>query len=131
MTTPTPRERALRTCKHFTGIMNKACAKGIAYADVRDASGSGPYKFPCLSACDSCLQREYPTPEEVDAEHREFERHFNGTVLARPAILKTKQKSGAIDCPLCGTASALRFAVASNGHVHAKCDTKGCLSWME
>ena len=33
-------------------------------------------------------------------------------------------------CPVCeGT---LRYAVADyNGHIHAKCETNGCVQWME
>lgn len=36
-----------------------------------------------------------------------------------------------IPCPACQT-GRLYYRVASvNGHMHAKCDTEGCVSWME
>ena len=39
--------------------------------------------------------------------------------------------AGEMDCPVCKTGK-LRYSRASyNGHVHAGCTTKGCVSWME
>ncbi len=38
---------------------------------------------------------------------------------------------GSIPCPICKT-GRLAYQVASlNGHMHAACTTKGCVSWME
>lgn len=38
---------------------------------------------------------------------------------------------GEIPCPGCGTGT-LRYLVASyNGHMHGRCSTPGCASWME
>jgi hypothetical protein len=37
--------------------------------------------------------------------------------------------AGAVKCP--GCAGSLNYAIASNGHIHAKCSTPGCLEWME
>lgn len=55
-------------CKHYRDIgLNKTCKVGVAYHDVREASGDGPYKFPCFqedgiaSRCGQCV---YPTEEE-------------------------------------------------------------------
>jgi len=55
--------------------------------------------------------------------------------LARAAIIKhTDGKRGVaeeIDCPVCNTGK-LRFGVAEcNGHVHACCNTDGCVRWVE
>ncbi len=39
---------------------------------------------------------------------------------------------GSITCPICGVVGALRFRrAASNEHVHAACQTPGCVQWME
>lgn len=33
-------------------------------------------------------------------------------------------------CPICG--GLLRYSVAAyNGHIHGKCETEGCVQWME
>ena len=38
---------------------------------------------------------------------------------------------GAVDCPCC-EGGKLQYSVASyNGHMHGRCTTKGCVSWME
>jgi len=56
-------------------------------------------------------------------------------LLARISIMNhTKDQvsvSGVIDCPVCKKENSLNFAVSSNGHIHAKCDTDGCVRWME
>jgi len=36
---------------------------------------------------------------------------------------------GTVKCPKCG--GNLHYFIAGNGHVRGKCDTPGCLSWME
>lgn len=41
-----------------------------------------------------------------------------------------KPTSGICKCPAC-TNGSLRFSVASNGHVAAKCSTEDCLCWIE
>ena len=35
-----------------------------------------------------------------------------------------------IPCPCCESGE-LFFSIASNGHIHAKCNTGKCVSWME
>ena len=38
--------------------------------------------------------------------------------------------SGAVKCPVCG--GKLNYSVAAlNGHLWGKCETGGCLHWME
>jgi len=36
---------------------------------------------------------------------------------------------GSISCPRCG--KKLNYSVAKNGHRWGKCETEGCLCWME
>ena len=56
-------------------------------------------------------------------------------LLARVSIMEhTKEQvsvSGVINCPVCNVENSLNFAISSNGHIHARCDTKGCVIWME
>lgn len=71
------------------------------------------------------------TKEERDALRANIGQRVKDIGTAREAIIATKQGSGEIDCPICKTGK-LRFSVArSNGHVHAHCSTRLCMSWME
>jgi hypothetical protein len=38
----------MRRCVHFTGIQHPTCKAGVDYKTVRDSSGKGPYRWPCL-----------------------------------------------------------------------------------
>jgi hypothetical protein len=133
-------------CVHFNGIANDVCEAGVKYTDVRArADVSRPYSLPCLekynkdgAKCDKC---QMPTAEEVATEEAEWQKVFAGTQTARKAIVDhlggpwkkgMPTVRGCIDCPVCHKPDALRFSRAGyNGHIHAHCDTKDCVSWME
>jgi hypothetical protein len=68
--------RALRTCKHFTGVAVPTCRAGVRYEDVKDSTGPRPFRWPCTSpnAATTCAARCYPTHEEAAAEWDDFER---------------------------------------------------------
>ena len=71
------------------------------------------------------------TKEERDALRANMCQRIKDIGTAREAIIATKQASGVMDCPICKTGK-LGFSVArSNGHVHAHCSTRLCMSWME
>jgi len=60
----------------------------------------------------------------------EHKTRFNKLLVALKIIKELGTERGCIECPLCGC--KLRFTVAkSNGHVWGKCETDGCLSWMQ
>lgn len=68
----TPEEQIMNSCRHFTGIGDKACKIGIEYATVRDRPNR---TISCLkmngsfmSHNDLCSQQEFPTLEEAEAE---------------------------------------------------------------
>jgi hypothetical protein len=46
------------------------------------------------------------------------------------SVKATGQRQGRIPCPACKTGT-VGYSQASNGHVHARCSTEGCASWME
>lgn len=127
------RAQRIATCRHFTGIQNPACKEAIAYSMVRELTGKGPAKFACLGDLPGkCPKYQPHTAEEIDAQAAERDRRFSFFGPARKAILATKLPRGRVDCPMCKGKETLAFNVArSNGHVHAMCSTKGCLSWME
>jgi len=53
--------------------------------------------------------------------------------LAIVAVTKgARGVGGVIDCPACSAKSSLHYSIARcNGHIHARCSTPGCVSWME
>ena len=74
--------------------------------------------------------------EEADEGMKQLEAMMDGMDKAYHEIRRRGYGKGngvsrdAMECPVCG--STLFFRVANcNGHVHARCKTDGCLSWME
>lgn len=133
-------ESLARRCRHFSGLMQKTCRAGVAYADIRDES-AGPgngYRFPCFSddgACTSCPSASFLTPEEVAEREAKSRRSTQRICTVRAAIVAhTEGKrgvGGSIPCPCC-EGGTVRFSVSGyNGHIHAQCSTKGCAAWME
>lgn len=57
------------------------------------------------------------------------DRLFNKMAEARKSIVATGKSTGVVVCPMCG--DRLAFRVMDNGHIHASCKTKDCLTWME
>lgn len=62
----------------------------------------------------------------------DWKKSFAKIAVARAAILESgaKPKSqGEVDCPHCD--GKLKWSMASNNHIHAACQTSGCVRWME
>jgi hypothetical protein len=134
------REKDAHTCIHFTGIQHKTCKVNVPYEKARDESVK-PYKFACLdSDTDICPLREYPTPEQIEADIAAFEKRMDDIRVAVPACREDAKANGfgkgrggrgAINCPVCKTGK-LHYSVAGyNGHMWGKCTTEGCMSWMQ
>jgi hypothetical protein len=74
------------------------------------------------------ISRESPEEKAAWAES------LSKIMVAREAIMNAVSKlptGGTINpCPVCKLMT-LHFTVASNGHVHAHCDSGSCVSWME
>lgn len=129
-------------CNHYRAMSdNTTCEAGVAYDTFKGLSFE---KRPCFLRngvkCGGCDKQEFPTPEQLAAEDAAMAKRFEGTMLARVAIVKhcgpwkkgTPGASGVIDCPVCNGVGTLRFLRAGyNGHIHASCETAGCVSWME
>lgn len=131
-------EQIAGSCVHFTGIQNKTCKAGIAYASF-EARG---FAKPCFNrtpeqACASC---HFPTPEEVAAEVAAHEASYKRMELALTAVDTDRKAKGlrkghgggsSLPCPVCGTGT-LGYSVAGcNGHIHGCCSTEGCVRWMQ
>lgn len=125
-------------CVHFTGVQNPACAAGVNYDAAR---GTG--KLPCLREYAdgaTCDKAQFPTREEAVAEFAAEEAAFARHALAHRAAHDDAKVKGfgkghggadSVPCPIC-TTGRIYYRVASyNGHMHAKCETDGCVAWME
>jgi hypothetical protein len=136
-------------CIHFTGIGKDTCAAGFSYEAV-DASLKLPYRvgLPCLKPdakgletlngrpqC-QCPKLQFPTEDEVQAELDSHKASMQKMALALAVIdpIRKEQKGknwgGVLECPVCKGRLHVSHA-AYNGHVHARCETADCVSWME
>lgn len=85
------------TCIHFTGIQHEKCAAGVALKEVRDDSGPGRYRWPCITLANQprsrvrCPQYRDPTEEEIAIDREAW-----GQALARVAA----GRSPCCDAPL-------------------------------
>lgn len=131
-------------CKHYRGMHEKTeCEAGIKFSDLVGRGTPGWFeKCPCFGpGGEACEKSEYPTDEELKAAEEAMNRRFENIGKARAAIVShlggpwkkgTPGGSGIIDCQVCGEEESLRFSRAGhNGHIHAGCETDGCVRWME
>ena len=132
-------------CKHYRGMHEKThCEAGVEFAKLRESLPKGVFEeMPCFgpNGPSCCDKAEYPTAEQLAAEDAEMQVRFANIGKARDAIVShlggpwkrgTAGASGKIDCPVCGEKESLRFSRAGyNGHIHAACETVGCVRWME
>ena len=134
-------------CKHFRGIQNKLCAAGVNVRELTGGPDSGwAIRMPCLPSMDratisvTCDKFCAMTREEAENELREEEeataRHIKAMVAAHEdakqrGFGRGRGGSGEVKCPCCETGN-IQYAVASyNGHMHARCTTQNCVTWME
>lgn len=131
-------------CNHYRAMSeHKTCAVDVPY----DKFQGMPFdQRPCFrergetTRC-GCDLVEYPTAEEIEAADKEMAKRFENICKARLAIVDScggpwkrgmPGVSGRINCPVCSAARSLNFSRSSyNGHIHAKCDSDDCVSWME
>jgi hypothetical protein len=118
-------------CRHRTPFTKEfpTCKVGIDFHKFDKA------KMPCLGEAPGvCPQFANWTPEELAAREARIEQHMRAIGVIRPAIVAQVKATGiraaTIPCPACKTGT-VHYSQASNGHVHARCSTAGCASWME
>lgn len=85
----------------------------------------------------ACANFKEPTAEEVEEYRKEIDADFQKTIAALKVAsawrVKPKPQSDRreiVKCPVCQGSLHLSQS-AYNGHVHGKCETEGCVSWME
>lgn len=134
----------LSSCRHFNGIQHDKCKAGVTY--VKWKQGVDERAMPCLPSM--VHEREvwpcelFEIMSQSDAEKAADARidSLNRTVKAMRAAKDDAKAKGfrkgsggisEIACPCCD-GGKLRYSVANyNGHMHARCSTNGCVSWME
>lgn len=131
-------------CKHFTGIQHDCCAAGVNYEQLIE---NGKYKIPCIKATVGigrdpaiCEKFQAMTRNEAEKSADEDLAQEQKTMLAMRAAHEDAKRKGfgkghgghdSFPCPT-GCGGHLYYRVASiNGHMHAKCETSNCVSWME
>lgn len=136
--------RLMNICQHFNGIQHGTCRAGVSYDAVRQAkTETEPYKFACFqdeAQGLTCEKVHWKTREEAEAEEAESKAMWARTSLAITAAhddarqkgyRKGKSGVGSIPCPVCQQGHLHYSVAAYNGHMHGRCDTDGCVSWME
>lgn len=148
------------TCVHFNGIQNKACSRGVNY-DVNWPDGKKPCiqwipksarggtylrageepverkPWPGAAEAKPCPFRQEPTDAEVQEYRVTSDAHMKKAMAAIrvASAWRVKPKPAAdraevVACPVCNGRLHLSQS-AYNGHVHGKCETPDCVSWME
>lgn len=135
------------TCRHYNGTLgglNACCDAGVDYRKLAGGPDTGwVLKLPCVYSnrkagthvpCDKMEER---TREEIEDEDREFDRSVSRMVKVFPVVNELKRKhgkgtggAGVVECPECK--GVLHWGIAKyNGHIRMRCETEGCISFME
>jgi hypothetical protein len=130
-------------CRYFNGpVHNKECVANINYRNLvggpdfgwmsrMPCAGDSPLRKDPVAKCDK--QSPFTLDESV-AQEKGLKERFAAITKAHQEIRKmAKEKNingGWIHCPTCN--KPLHFSIAKlNGHIWAKCETEGCIQWME
>lgn len=135
----------MQYCQHYTRDKgaDMKCSVGMDLNKIKTvATGTKGYKWgPCIDGhtldnpTEHCPHWVRKTREQAEKRADEIEAAIKRMTVAWPIIAEWKKKkpigkAEIIECPACKGRLHLSQA-ASNGHVHGKCETNGCLSWME
>lgn len=148
------------TCIYFNGVQNALCERGVSYSVnwpngkrpcikfIHKSERGGTYlkpgeppaetkPFPGAEEAKPCPFYQSPTDEQVckDREETEARLKLIFTAIKVAGEWRVKQKPAmdryeVVECPVCKGRLHLSQS-AYNGHVHGKCDTDNCVSWME
>lgn len=130
-------------CRHFNGpVHNKECKANINYRNLVGGPDWGwMARMPCAGASPlrkepvaECKSRDPYSKEEILEQEKELQKRFAFIAKAHGDIRKFAKgkdiSGGIISCPACS--KPLHFSIAKlNGHIWAKCESEGCVQWME
>lgn len=131
-------------CKHFNGAQNKLCERGVLYEQFRPGvpciktmftrGAEKPWPYPSAKGCPFY---EEPTTEEAEKYKRETALSIERTLKAMVVLSNWKVKPAPIQdrfevvgCPICGGKLSLHQS-SYNGHGSARCQTEGCVHFIE
>jgi hypothetical protein len=138
-------------CQHYDKRgMPDRCKAGVLYASVGAISAVIPgYEArsdarPCINghlipdATSRCTKWLRKTREQGIAEYERHQEMRRRMSLVGPVVAVWRNKEHplredryeVIECPACKGCLHLSQA-AYNGHVHGRCESAGCVSWME
>jgi len=136
-------------CEHYApkpgSIKHDYCALGCGVSERMDAARKAgePNMTPCIGGHKAkdvlalCPKWQRRSLERSEARADGIEASMRRMTVVMPVVsawrVKPKPKQDrrdVIECPACK--GRLHLSQSSyNGHVHGKCETKGCVSWME
>jgi hypothetical protein len=145
-------------CIHFNGVQNELCKRGVRYDQFKDgkpciqfiekSARGGTYlepgekaaerkPFPNATPPERCPFYAEPSDDEVQKDREELDAAMKRTMAAIKVASEWRvrpkpqaDRIEVIECPCCKGRLHLSQS-AYNGHVHGKCETDGCVSWME
>jgi nitrite reductase/ring-hydroxylating ferredoxin subunit len=143
------------TCVHYTGAINPraggVCAAGVNYRELVGGDVTGwVTRLPCCAGevrgggeKAACPHLRYPTSDELAEDKKRTDAHIAKFMVAFTGKVREwreankwdrrnpKGATGKVPCDSCGIGEIYLSMASVNGHVHGKCTTLGCVSWME
>lgn len=137
-------------CEHYApqpgGPSRDYCALGCGSSErMKTAMDSGaPRMSPCIGGHNApdvlalCPKWERRSLERAENHARAVADMMERMGVVMPFVSKWRTwtrvnrvaKQEVVNCPQCGGRLHLSQS-AYNGHVHGKCETEGCVAWME
>ena len=127
-------------CIHFQDMTrNDFCEEGVRYSTLPNMFNQKPcFMSNALTADDrlkSCPKFRGPTQDEIVAHEAWATGRLAKTLAVMESIKpwrdahRNESFAEVVDCAACK--GKLHLSIARNGHVHGRCETDGCVSWME
>jgi len=121
-------------CRHRTSMLNDFCKAGVNLKEL--PKGIGQPCYWCSHGQTKCEKWEPQTVQEIVDDEKAMQEAMARMRLSCALVSRIRQEkkgtdwSGVETCPACQGRLHLTHA-AYNGHIHGRCETEGCLSWME
>lgn len=130
-------------CKHYRGRVKGVveCHAGVSYSRF---DGTGMNAQPCFldqgkpkPGAGHCEHLRLPTDEEMALAAAYMTDRFAKMAAIGPSVKAFRDQhlrgpgTTAVSCLACDGIGTLHMTIASNGHVHGRCTTPGCVSWMQ
>ena len=124
----------------------QTCEAGVNYQELAGGGEGFGGRVPCYLKDDGsirntnaveCAHFRPPTAQEI-ADHEVWIKarmDMLGVVMMTIRPWRDAHRhhdfAETVDCPACKTGQLHLSIARYNGHVHGKCSTEGCVSWME